>query len=171
MAAMDERLRMLYARRSIRRFDPRPLPAELIEELLKAAMAAPSANNRQPWQFLVITDPALRAEVAVRHPHASFAKDAGAVFVLFGVPSGELFEQDLCAATENLLIACAGLGLGACWCGMTRSRTPAFHELTGIPAEMRIVSTVCVGYPAEHKDPRTQYDPAKVHWQRYGGPR
>jgi nitroreductase len=166
---MDKRLRILYARRSIRRFTPEPLAEELIEELLRAAMAAPSANNRQPWRFLVVTDRLLREQLAEAHPHAKFAAEAAAVFIIYGERAGELFEQDLAAATENLLIAAAGLGLGACWCGVTDARRPGIHQATGIPRGLEIVSMVCVGHPAETKNPRTQYDPARVSWQQHEG--
>lgn len=166
---MDNRLSILYARRSIRSFRPEPLATELIEELLKAAMAAPSANNRQPWRFLVVTDAAIRGQLAAVHPHAQFASEAAAVFIIYGEKAGELFEQDLAAATENLLIAAAGLGLGACWCGVTEARRPGIHQATGIPRHLEIVSMVCVGHPAETREPRSQYDPAKVSWQRHAG--
>ncbi len=166
---MDKRLNIIYARRSIRRFTAEPLGDELIEELLRAAMAAPSANNRQPWRFLVVTDEALRRQLAEAHPHAAFAAEAAAVFIIYGEKAGELFEQDLAAATENLLIAAAGLGLGACWCGVTDARRPGIHQATGIPRSLEIVSMICVGHPAEHKEPRSQYDPARVSWQRHQG--
>jgi len=164
---MDARLEILYARRSIRLFKSDPLPAELIEELLRAAMAAPSAANRQPWRFLVVTDPHLRQRIADAHPNAKFAVQSPAVIFIFGEPVGELFDQDLSAATENLLVAAAGLELGACWCGVTEERRPRLHAATGIPDTLRIVSMICVGYPGERKEPRSQYDPAKVYYNRY----
>lgn len=164
---MDERLGIIYARRSIRVFKTDPLSPELIEELLRAAMAAPSAANRQPWRFLVVTDPQLRQRIAAAHPNAKFATQSPAVIFIFGEPLGELFDQDLSAATENLLVAAAGLGLGACWCGVTEERRPRLHAATGIPTDLRIASMICVGHPAEHKEPRSQYDPAKVYYNRY----
>lgn len=166
---MDDRLAILYARRSIRKYRPGNLPDDTITELCQAAMAAPSAHNRQPWQLLVITDQTAREQLSHAHPHAKFAADASAVFIVFGEPIGELIDHDLAAVTENLLVAAAGLGLGACWCGVTDERRPAIHGTTGIPAHMRIVSMVTVGYPAEQKEPRTQYNPDKVHWEKYGG--
>lgn len=166
---MDDRLAILYARRSIRKYSPGSLPKDTITELCQAAMAAPSANNRQPWQILVITDQTAREHLSRAHPHAKFAVDAGAVFIIFGEPVGELIDHDLAAVTENLLIAAAGLGLGACWCGVTDERRSSLHEATSIPAHLRIVSMVTVGHPAEQKEPRTQYNPDKVHWEKYGG--
>ena len=166
---MDDRLAILYARRSIRKYNPGNLPKDTITELCQAAMAAPSAHNRQPWQLLVITDQAARERLSRAHPHAKFAADAGAVFIVFGEPVGELIDHDLAAVTENLLIAAAGLGLGSCWCGVTDERRPPIHEATNIPAHLRIVSMVTVGYPAEEKTPRTQYNPDKVYWEKYGG--
>lgn len=163
---MDTRLNMLYARRSIRRFKTDPLAPELIDEMLQAAMAAPSAHDRQPWRFLVVTAADKRALLADSHPHAAFAREAPVVFVVFGEPAGELFDQDLAAATQNLLLAATGLGLGACWCGVTDDRRPALQAATGIPAGLRIVSLVCAGYALEPKEPRTQYDPAKVFYDR-----
>lgn len=164
---MDARLKILYARRSIRRFRTDPIAPELVEELLKAAMAAPSANNRQPWRFLVVTDADERARLAQAHPHAQFALESPLVIVVFGEPTGELIDHDLAAATENILIAAAGLGLGSCWCGVNNERRPKLHAATGISEDLRIASMICIGYPDEYKEPRTQYDPAKVHYGTY----
>jgi nitroreductase len=132
-------------------------------------MAAPSAANRQPWRFLVVTDEEARRRLAAAHPNAKFAAQSPAVIFVFGEPVGELFDQDLTAATENLLIAAAGLGLGACWCGVTDERRPRLHAATGIPLALRIVTMVCVGYPAEQKEPRSQYDAAKVCYEQFPG--
>jgi len=163
---MHERLKIIYQRRSIRQFKAQPVEPDLIVELLRAAMAAPSARDRQPWQFLVVTDESTRQQLASEYPNATFAAEAGVVFFIFGEPNGELFDQDLAAATENLLIAAAELGLGACWCGVTTDRRPGLHKITGIPDSLRIVSMICVGYPAESKPARTQYDEKKVTWER-----
>ena len=159
---------MIYARRSIRRFTPEPVAPGTVEELMRAAMAAPSAKDRQPWRFLVITDAAKRKAMAEQMPFAQFAVESPVVVILFGTPEGALFDQDIAAATENLLIAAAALGLGTCWCGVTDERRPALHAITGIPAELRISAMVCLGHPGEEKEPRSQYDPAKVYYEEYG---
>jgi len=164
---MDERLNLIYSRRSIRSYKPDPVAPELIEELLRAAMAAPSAHNGQPWRFLVITDAEKRRVLSETHPYAKFAKDTPVVIFVYGTPEGPLFEQDLAAATQNLLVAAAGLGLGTCWCGVTDERRPALHSVSSIPEEYRIVSMVCVGHPAEEKEARSQYDPAKVKYGEF----
>ncbi len=165
---MDPRLEILYKRRSIRAYDDQPLTKGQIEELLRAAMAAPSAKNGQPWEFVVLTERDVLIEISKRHPHAAFAAECSAAIVVFGDPSHIHLEQDLAAATENLLIAAAGMGLGTCWCGMREERQPPIKELCGLPEEKFIVSLVTVGYPKEEKPPRTNYDGSKVHWGKYG---
>ncbi len=166
---MDQRLELIYRRRSIRRFARGGLEPETITELLRAAMAAPSAKNEQPWEFIVVTDREALEEMRERHPSGFLAAQCAALFVLFGPADRILLDQDLAAATENLLLAAAGLGLGACWLGMRAERQPPVKEYLGIPEDMRVVSMVAVGQPAEDKEPRTNYDESKVHWQRYGG--
>lgn len=165
---MDPRLELIYRRRSIRRFKRGGLEHETIHELLEAAMAAPSAKNGQPWEFIVVTDPAAKEEMRARHPSGYLAADCAALFVVLGPDEHILLDQDLANATENLLLAAAGLGLGACWMGMRPERQPPVKEFLGIPADKRVVSMVAVGHPAEDKEPRTNYDETKVHWQKYG---
>jgi nitroreductase len=164
---MDPRLGIIYSRRSIRRYQNKLMPRETLDELLHAAMAAPSAHDNRPWEFVVITDAAVRLQIREHHPYARFANEASAVILVFGDADKPLMEQTLAAATENILLAATGLGLGAVWCGMTDERQAGIRELVGIPEHKRIVSLVCVGYPSEEKDARTNYDPARVHWEKY----
>lgn len=166
---MDPRLELLYKRRSIRRFRRGELPPEIIEELLKAAMAAPSAKNERPWEFIVVTDREAKEALRSRHPSGYLAGDCAALFVILGPAEHVMLDQCLAAATENLLLAAVGLDLGACWMGMRAERQPPVKEYLGIPDDKRVVSMVAVGVPAEEKEPHTNYDETKIHWQKYGG--
>jgi len=131
-----EVLDFITRRRSVRKFTGDPVPKEKIEILLKAAMAAPSARNRQPWEFLVITDREKIREVCTAHPYAKFGIDAGAVIIPLGKPAGNFyFFQDMAAAVENLLLAAAISGLvplGAAW---TRSARSSCGPFLGVPED------------------------------------
>lgn len=166
---MDPRLEIIYRRRSIRRFRRGELAPQTINELLMAAMAAPSAKNGQPWEFIVVTDADAKEAMRERHPSGYLAAECAALFVVLGPADHILLDQDLAAATQNLLVAAAGMELGACWLGMREERQPPVREFLEIPDDKRVVSMVAVGHPAEDKDPRTNFDDTKVHWQKYGG--
>lgn len=168
---MDECLQTIMNRRSVRRFTGAPVPREKIVAALKAAMAAPSGMNKQPWNFIVVTNKETVASMCKAHGHAAFGVDAGAVILPFGQKEGQKwFDQDMAAATENLLIAIANLGLGATWCGMDESRQEAIRPLVAIPEDQFIFALIPVGIPAEDKPPRTQYDEGRVHWEAYRPP-
>jgi nitroreductase len=161
-------LDMIMRRRSIRKFTGGELSEGQIETLLRAAMAAPSANNRQPWRFIVVTEKKSVRDICMAHPHAKFGVDAGAVFVLFGEREGDHhFYSDMGAATQNLLLAAANTGLGATWCGMNDERQPLVKPLVGLPDRYWCYAVVPVGVPAEEKEPRTQHDEEKVWRERY----
>jgi len=165
---MDDCLQVIMRRRSIRKFTGEPIPKETIIMALKAAMAAPSGMNRQPWSFLVVTKKETITSLCRAHSHASFGVDAGAVILPFGVKEGQKwFEQDMAAATENLLIALANLGLGATWCGMDEDRQHDIRPLVGLPDDEFVFALIPVGIPAEEKPARTQYDEDRVHWNEY----
>lgn len=167
---MNDVLQLITRRRSIRQFTGDPVPREKITAALQAAMAAPSARNLQPWNFVVVTDKETRAAIAKAHPYAGFAVDAGAIIVPFGKKKGaRWFDQDMAAATENLLIAVAGLGLGATWCGLDDALQDRVRPLLGVPDDLHLFALIPVGVPAEEKPARTQYDEAKVHWDKYKG--
>ena len=165
----------LFARRSIRAFTGQPVTPEQVTMLLKAAMAAPSAGNRKPRHFIVVTDPKVKQALTEVHPYADMLLEAPVGIVVCGEPSlsfpdrPDFWIQDVSAATENLLLAAVGLGLGAVWCGVypIQERVEGFRRILGAPERVVPFALVPVGHPAEKKEPRTQYDPLRVHTNRW----
>ena len=163
-------LDLIKKRRSIRKYTDEPVTDEQVRILLEAAMAAPSGDNLQPWEFVVVRDPQLRQRLAQTHPWSRMCAQAPVVFVVCGHESrSSHWVEDTSAATENLLLAAAGLGLGAVWVGVYPNKGNEDHvrQVLGVPSHLRVLCLVPVGHPAESKPPRTQYDERKVHYDRY----
>lgn len=163
---------LILARRSIRRYESRPISDELVTHLLEAAMAAPSSDNERPWHFVVVTRRDLLDRLAEGHPYARMLRGAPLCIVPCGdldlVPEGvwgEYWVQDVAAATQNLLLAATALGLGAVWCGVhpEDERVDMVREVLEIPPRIVPFCLIPVGFPAERKPPRTQFDEARVH--------
>jgi nitroreductase len=171
---MDPRLDIIYQRRSIRIFEHREVEKEKLKELLQAAMAAPSASNGQPWEFIVVTKPEQLSILQSKLEHGKYNAPA-AIAVLANLSiakkesSSRFWVQDCSAAVENILIAAAGLGLGSVWIGAYPKEdvTNMIHEVLEIPEDIHVLNLIYVGYPAEEKPPRTQYEEERVHWQKY----
>ena len=171
---MSEILEHIFKRRSIRFFERKPLGKEIITDLLKAAMAAPSASNSRPWEFVVVTEEGTLNELRKRLKYGNL--NAPAVIVVcsnLAIAQNEsavrFWVQDCAAATENLLIAAAGMDLGAVWIGSYPKEDimATLREILGIPEDVVPLNAIYVGYPAEEKEPRTQYEEARVHWEKY----
>jgi len=165
----------LFARRSIRKFADAPVTDDQVQILLEAAMAAPSANNSRPWHFVVVRKRETREAIARSHPYAKMAVQAPVVIVPCGEPGPSFpqrpgfWVQDVSAATENLLLAAVGLGLGAVWCGVypNEDRVRDARSILHLPESIIPLCYVPVGVPAETKEPRTQYDPSRVHYETW----
>jgi nitroreductase len=165
----------LFARRSIRSYTSEAVSDEQLQMLLKAAMAAPSAGNRKPWHFIVVKDEQVKRALNEVHPYAEYLLEAPFGIVICGDPSlsfpdrPDYWIQDVSAATENLWLAATGLGLGAVWCGVypVNDRVEGFRRILSVPEHVVPFALVCVGHPAEEKPPRTQYDPERVHADRW----
>jgi nitroreductase len=171
---MPEMLDIIFSRRSIRQFTPEPVDQETLTLLLKAAMAAPTACNSQPWEFIVVTEGDTLDCIRAKLPFARYNNPAAIVVcgnpeIAHNTAAREYWVQDCSAATENILIAAAGMGLGAVWIGIHpyASRIKLLRETLGIPEHVTPLCLVSVGHPAERKDPRTQYDEHRVYWQCY----
>ena len=163
---MDERLKIIFARRSIRRYSGEPVSEDEITSLLEAGMAAPSANNRQPWHFVVVTDRETLRALAASHPYGKMLASAGLAIAVCGDPSiSDWWVQDCSAATENILVAAAGLGLGGMWLGChgRPEREQAIRDTLGIPDPLAVLSLLSIGHPGESREARTQYNAARVH--------
>lgn len=167
---MDERLNVIFSRRSIRAYTDEPVGEDDIQALLEAAMAAPSASNLKPWHFVVVTDRATLQALAAVHPYGEMLRQAGLGIAVCGDPEvSDSWVLDCSAATENILLAAAALGLGGVWLGChgRPERVEAVRRVLGIPESMGLLSLLSIGHPAEEKAARTQYDPSRVHHQRW----
>jgi len=167
-------LETIFRRRSIRRYQERPVERDLLVKLLQAAMAAPTACNSQPWEFVVVTEPGIMLELRSRLYAGKY--NAPAAIVVCGnekianSSAGKMYwVQDCSAAMENIHIAAVGLGLGTVWIGVypLPSVIKPVQEVLGIPETVIPLGIAYVGYPAEEKPARTQYDEHRVYWQVY----
>ena len=165
-----ELIEAIFARRSIRKYTVEPVSEADIKTLLEAAMAAPSASNRKPWQFVVVTERQMLDALAKVHPHGKMLFEATLCIAVCGdLTTFERFwVQDCSAATENLLLAATALGLGAVWLGVhpREDRVAAVRQVLGLPETITPLNLVSIGHPAEDKEPRTQYDESRVHRER-----
>ena len=164
----------IFKRRSIRSYTSQPVDRDTLTLLLQAAMAAPSAVNSQPWEFVVVTEPAVLDRLRQRIQYGQY--NATAIIAVCGSPAvgnndaGKTYWiQDCSAALENILIAAAGLGLGSVWVGVypEQGKVKAVRQVLNIPGNVFPLGLVYLGYPADNQPPRTQYDEQKVHWQQY----
>jgi nitroreductase len=163
---MDEKLGIIFSRRSIRVYTGEPVIEADIQSLLEAGMAAPSASNRKPWHFVVVTDRDTLRDLAREHPFGKMMAYAGVAIAVCGDPAiSDWWVQDCSAATENILVAATGLGLGAVWLGShgRPEREQAVRGVLGIPDHIGVLSLLSIGHPGEEKEARTQYDPVRVH--------
>lgn len=167
---MDSKADIIFTRRSIRLYQAGPaISDDTIHFLLDAAMSAPTARNRQPWHFVVVTRKDLLEELSRLHPYAKMLASAAVAVLICGdthIEETESFIVQACsAATQNLLLAAEASGLGAVWLGVhpRKERTDAIKDLFGIPANIIPVSLISIGYPAEEKPRNANYRQSRVH--------
>ncbi|MBA7613187.1 Bifunctional F420 biosynthesis protein FbiB [subsurface metagenome] len=167
----DNPLEWIFARRSIRKFHSNPVEDEKIDLMLQAAMAAPSANNAKPWHFIVVKDRQTLNRLAEIHPYAKMCYEATLAIVVCADPaiSKNYWQQDCSAATQNVLLVGTSLGLGTVWLGVhpRLERRALIKKLFSVPDDMEVLSIVAVGYPAEKKQSRTQFDSGRVHHEAW----
>ncbi len=168
---MNPKLSMIFARRSIRQYTGEPVTDEDIQALLEAGMAAPSADNVRPWHLVTVTNKQTLQALANVHPYGKMTAHAAVAIAVCGdrAVNPRYWEQECAAVTENILVAAAGLGLGTVWLGVhpNEERAGAIRGVLGIPDRIGVLSLIPVGHPAEHKPPRTQYDPERDHRERW----
>lgn len=161
----------LLKRRSIRKFKDEKISEELINELLIAAMSAPSACNKKPWEFFVITNEEKLQELKKASRFARY--DAPLAIVVCGNLSKTLplqlstyWIQDCSAATQNILLRVTDLGLGAVWCGAHPQKNveKKIKEILDLSDKLVPLNIIFIGYPNQDAEPRTQLEEKKIHY-------
>ena len=166
-------LKGLITRRSIRRYSEQEVPDDLVETIIKAGMYAPSAANKQPWRFIVIRNKETFRKIMEIHPYASMLKGAGVAFLVCGdleaAHGPGYWVVDCAAATQNMLLAIHGLGLGGVWIGIhpREDRKKAVHRIFNLPEHIQPCSLISCGWPAETKPDPDRFDPDKIHWETW----
>jgi nitroreductase len=166
-------LEAIFNRRSIRQYTAEPVDEIKIENILKAAMHAPSAVNKQPWHFIVFRDQNTIQQIADVHPNASMLLRAGLGILV----CWDEYQQhdkgygplDCSAATQNMLLAAYAQGLGAVWIGIypRQQRMEAVHKAFQLPDHIKGFSIVAVGYPAENKSAPDRFSRSKIHREKW----
>jgi nitroreductase len=170
-----EPLDFIFGRRSIRLFATEAVGDSHVTKLLEAAMAAPSAVAKDPWRFVVVRHRPTLAALAEVLSNGQMLLGAGLGIVVCGDQEAahdrqlSYLLQDCSAAIENLLLATHALGLGACWLGVhpRENRINCIKEILHLPASVIPVACVAVGHPAERQKPRTRFNPAYVHFEKW----
>lgn len=172
----NEAIENILTRVSVRQFTGDPISEAQLDTLLRAAMAAPSAINKQPWAFIVITDRDKIAQLGEALPYSRCSNHPAVAII----PCGDLTKaipgemtgfwiNDVSAATENLLLAAHAMGLGAVWTGLhpDMNRAKIVQDMLGLPEHIIPLCIVPVGVPAEQPDIKDKFNPENIHFNSW----
>lgn len=169
-------LNNILKRTSVRSYLDKSIEEDKIEKLLRAGMAAPTAVNKQPWHFVVVTDKSLLQKLAKANPDAEMVARAPLAIVVCGDMTKaldgnarEFWVQDCSAASENILLAATGLGLGAVWTGTypSEERCAAVSEVLGLPETLIPLNTIVIGYPDGEVTPKDKWQESNISYNMY----
>ena len=168
----NQAIQNIMTRVSVREFTGEKISEAQVDTLLRAAMAAPSAINKQPWAFIVVDDDALIAKLGEALPYSRCSNHPAVAIIPCGDLSkaiegdmGAFWINDVSAATENLLLAAHAMGLGAVWTGLhpDMNRAKMVQELLGLPEHIIPLCVVPVGVPAEQPAVKDKYKTENIH--------
>ncbi len=170
-----EALEAIFSRKSVRNFTGEAIPAEKLEILLRAAMAAPSAVNMQPWEFILITNRDSLDAMADNLPHGKMLSQAGACIVVCAIPElahrklKEYAIIDCTCASQNILLAVEAIGLGAVWVAVYPNidRIEFVRKFLGIPKDVIPLNAIAIGIPTGVDQPKDKYKPSKIHYEKW----
>lgn len=169
-------LENIMTRTSVRSYKDEPVAKKDIETILKAAMAAPTAGNKQPWRFVVIENRATLDSIGANFNSMKMALQAplailvcGDVDSTFPGEGQEYWVEDTSAAMENLLLAVHSIDLGAVWCGIypLSDRIAAFSKLFSLPENIKPLGIAIIGHPADKSQPKDKWNPDYIHYESW----
>jgi nitroreductase len=172
---MSDAITVIHSRKSVRNFTGQTVSRALLDKIVRAGMAAPSAVNRQPWSFVVVTDRKMLDMLNDELPYAKMLGKAGAAIVVCAIPdkaydgSREFAVIDSTLAGENILLAAEALGLGAVWTATYpyEERMDVVRKVLGIPGNVIPLNVIPIGYPVGTDKPKNKYKPENVHWEKW----
>lgn len=171
---------LIRERRSIRRYESKPVEKEKIDLIIEAALRSPSSRSLNPWQFIVITDPEILRKLAASKEHGSEFIDKAplGIAVIADPERCDVWVEDCSIASIFIQLAAHSLGLGSCWIQIRKrmrqdgETSEAYvRKLLEIPEKMVVESIIAIGYPAESKKghPEKNLQSSKIHWNKFGG--
>ena len=175
-ALVNDTLKTIFSRKSVRSYKSEPVPKEKLELLIRAGMAAPTAVDKRPWEFIVVTDRTVLKQLADALPFAKMADKAAAAIIVggdvrrqWGGMDSDYWIMDCSTATENILIAAESMGLGAVWTAVypEDSRIRTVRQTLGIPSHIVPLNLIPLGVPTGREKPKDKYDPKKIHWDKW----
>lgn len=169
-------IEIIMRRKSVRDYTDEKISKETLDTIVKAGMAAPSAANKQPWAFVVVTERETLDKLAEGLEYAKMLKKAPAAIVVCGVPkiglpgkAADFWIQDCSAVSENILLAVESLDLGAVWTGVypDEPRVKFVQKILGIPEDVIPLNVIAVGHPTGKEKPKDKYKPDRIHWGKW----
>lgn len=160
-------IEVIKTRRSIRAYEEKPVPRDILEDIIDCARLAPSGVNVQPCEYIVITDPQMRRKIAKIADYGKFIAQAGACILVVAKPT-KYYLEDGSAATQNILLAAKAHGLGTCWvAGDKKEYARDILDAVGAPEDFLLVSNIAVGYTAEERIPPKRPLSEVLHWETF----
>ncbi|MGB9679383.1 MAG: nitroreductase family protein [Minisyncoccia bacterium] len=162
-------IKAIKERRSIREYLQKPIPKEILEDIVDCARLAPSGNNAQPWHFIVITNKEKLKFISEKATHGSFIKNAAACIIVYCESDNNHHLEDGSAATQNILLAAKAYGIGSCWvAGYNRTYEKDINQHLNIPENLRMISIISLGYPLVDTIFKSKFSLNQVlHWENF----
>ena len=172
---MADALTVIQNRKSVRSFTGQGVSTDALDKIIRAGMAAPTAVNKQPWAFVVVTDRETLDDLAAGLPYAKMLDKAGAAIIVCAIPekangkSLELAVIDSTCASENILLSAEALGLGAVWTAAYpyKDRMDVARKALNIPEEIIPLNVIPIGHSTGSDKPKDKYNPENIHREKW----
>jgi nitroreductase len=164
-------LETILNRKSVREYLDREISPEIVRDLLKAGMAAPSSRDRRPWQFIVVSDKSILENLGNQLKNASMLKNANKAILVCGdtILSDNCWDLDCSAVTQNILLAAESMGIGAVWTAVYPypDREAVVNEAFQLPENIRTLAIIPLGYPRGNHSPKDKFDETRIHYEKW----
>jgi nitroreductase len=172
---MSDALSVIHTRKSVRSFTGQSISKDALDKIIRAGMSAPTAVNKQPWAFVIVTDRKTLDALAAGLPYAKMLDKAGAAIIVCAIPEKahdqrmEFAVIDSTCASENILLAAEALGLGAVWTAAYpyKDRMDVVRKALNIPQEIIPLNVIPVGHPTGLDKPKDKYKIENIHWEKW----